>query len=924
MAEPADRIPPVQKTFNYFKPDPEPFRAPPVQRTFNYSKPAQDGPATPPRAEGARGFGSTPVGSMPKAPDTFLNKAGDFFFPDAFRPLPNSRKSNFAADMASPLLESAYDLASTATTMTPDPDSYVPEAIQRLGKYATNMGLAGLNAVAAPVYGAAGLAADVANRLGVPRPDALARDFGAMLDSAGILPEGRMLASMLPDVPAPRISRAPEAENFTPPPITPAETIINQTDVAPVTPPAAATTPGQRTPEDIAVEAELDNLILFGTPPPDFLMDRPQNMNRPPEDIAVEAELDRIFGPDQGGVFDPDTEALRLQNMNRQDLADNEVDPFDDPDLFTARYLDDVFPSILERAQRGDPLTDLEAFDVMTFERYGTDGVYDPTNTLDNWVRQRNAVYGAPPTDIEGAERMAFLTGADRTRGQNPVAPVEGPYFLDGLDDIYEAYDEYDQPDLMEYHTMTPTRTLEELNADPEYQNLITADTLTTEQAQRLLDLTFDEFLHRVDLPTPPEGPSVSDIITRLQYLTNTDGYRAYALGMGDPPRQRPQLRTDISSISMPRLKPLTEARSGIASMYSPTRRAVEQLRQSKFPDPVAMEKQLLAGGAKPDELELLLKRIEPSDVAEGGIKKLRLAELADEAATEVQQFRRPDELYKNRHLSGGSDHHVTTFEAPVSGEPPAVGGRQHFAATPGNAVLFHIRSTMFKTPGANNLNVYHLGEIQSDWAQFRTKLFSSNDEYLKAEVEKDRLEEHVQNLNRVGYTHDGSLGNYAQARAKIRKLEDRLGATDTYGFRTYFDEDFPAPYVKTTRKWHQLSLKQALIEAVNSGAEYMSLTTGEQAKSYTNGTLEGQQMFYDQMTPRELDDVLTKFSKEAGVEKPVIEQITIEGASDGYKFPPPDTYTVPAIRITDEFREAMKKYGLPSFAKGGIVTLPI
>jgi hypothetical protein len=606
---------------------------------------------------------------------------------------------------------------------------------------------------------------------------------------------------------------------------------------SPAVPPAAEINLGQRTPEDIAFDDELDNLILFGTPPPNFLMDRPQNMNRPPEDIAVEAELDRIFGPDQDGVFDPDTEAYAALETayDNQVPEPNEIDPFDDPDLFTAQYLNDVFPSILERAQRGDPLTDLEAFDVMTFERHGTDGVYDPTNTLDNWVRQRNAVYGAPPTDIEGAERMAFLTGADRTRGQNPVATVEGPYFEDdfGLGDVYEA-----------------------------------------------------------DADTPDYGydnPNYGYVYDNPDYDEELDQFDTFSYG------------------------PLVQREEGIASMYSPTRRAVEQLRQSKFPDPVSLEKQLLAMGAKPDELESLLRRIDPSDTQGGGLNRDRLNQLADEAATEVQRFRRFDREYEEFHLAGATDPHVTTFEAPV-GTPKIAS--QHFGAKKqGNTVLAHIRSAMFKTPGSESNNVYHLGEIQSDWAQFRAKLFSTNDEYLKAEAERDRLQEHVQNLLRTGYTPVSNLEDYRNSSAKLRNLEERLGATDTYGLRQYFDEDFPAPYIKTTRKWHQLGLKQALIEAVNSGAEYMSFSTGEQVKSYTGGKLEGQQKFYDEMTPRELDNILTKFSKETGVEKPVLEYQFIYGG-DG------SGHEVPAIRITDEFREAMKKYGLPSFASGGIVSL--
>ena len=125
--------------------------------------------ATPPRADSPTFYGSTP-------------EQGYF--------------GQQAVEMAVPHLQSAYDLASSATTMTPDPNSYAPEAVQRMGHAATNYGIAGLQTIMAPFYGAAGVVGDVAKAAGVPRSEALTRDMGAMLDTAGILPEGRILSAM--------------------------------------------------------------------------------------------------------------------------------------------------------------------------------------------------------------------------------------------------------------------------------------------------------------------------------------------------------------------------------------------------------------------------------------------------------------------------------------------------------------------------------------------------------------------------------------------------------------------------------------------------------------------------------------------------------------------------------------------------------
>jgi hypothetical protein len=800
MAEPADRIPPVQKTFNYYKP-----------ATSGYTQRASGAMAAPAR----RTLNSTPKAESREDFMQRLTKEADDYRDIIFeRDAPASEYadmslSEFLPRVARGVLpsgaEMAYDVGNAAVNAVKDPIGTGKAVLGGLGSLAMGLG----SKISDSARSAMGLEV---NPFESGRKQQALDDLIFNAKRRYGLGEPGSFWKNLADDPASYIADA-----------------------------AAVVTGGASAAKKVANIANTRQLRRIADETRQGLINL-QTGNFPPsiaearraaEDIAFDDELNRIFGPPTPNDPFPEDIANAAALRNRQDLADNEVDggffhqqpirnrgylpyvddnPLDDPAFRPDRYLDDVFPSILERAQRRDPLTDQEAFDVMTFERHGLDGVYDPTNTFENWGQQTN-------NDREGAERIAYLTGADRHAGQNPVAPVEGPYFADG----YEA----------------------------------DADTPDYDYGYGYDDPAYDEELNQFD---------------------------TFSYG------------------------PLVQSEEGIASMYSPTRRAVEQLRQSTFPDPVSMEKQLLAMGAKPDELESLLKRIGKSDVSEGGLKKLRLAELADEAATEVQQFRRPDREYDGFHLTGATDPHVTTFEAPVGETPKGV--NQHFGARiPGNAVLAHIRSAMFSTPGANRPNVYHLGEIQSDWAQFRVKLLPTDDDLIS--------ELSVYNEYLTDFEEARGMGTIFDFDYDMAKMGERIALTRKYGTREEFDRSNPAPYVKTTRKWHQLALKQALIEAVNSGAEYMSLATGKQAKSYTGGTLEGQQKFYDEMTPRELDNILTKFSKETGVEKPVLEYQFIYG-QDG------SGHEVPAIRITDEFREAMKKYGLPSFAKGGIVTLPI
>jgi hypothetical protein len=251
----------------------------------------------------------------------------------------------------------------------------------------------------------------------------------------------------------------------------------------------------------------------------------------------------------------------------------------------------------------------------------------------------------------------------------------------------------------------------------------------------------------------------------------------------------------------------------------------------------------------------------------------------------------------------------------------------------------------MFRSPGAAQPDTYHLGELQSDWAQMRQKLLptradfeAAKERYLEADnrlidliaqsrkMKADWEQKHgalssmggdPRFSNTPNIFEDAEFQSVEKAREKAREevgaLEGKVNSTNQYGTRDEFDAKHPAPYVGTTSKWVQLGLRQSLLDAANKGAKRMTLSTGEMVQSYTGGKLEGQQKFYDDTVIKELDTVLKRFAKEAGIRKPEITMSAIEG-SRGQK------YTVPTVEFTDEFIEAIKRIGLPAYAKGGIV----
>jgi hypothetical protein len=497
-------------------------------------------------------------------------------------------------------------------------------------------------------------------------------------------------------------------------------------------------------------------------------------------------------------------------------------------------------PSLLERVQRGDNLTDEEAFDVMTFERYGEEGVYDPTNTLDRW--------DLGDGDEEGARRIAFLTGARDEEGDdltglyvpgaNPVARVEGPYFEDQA-----AFMNVEDPD--------------DFVGTPSYE-----------------------------------------------------------------------------------VRPVVGQAAGLAGLYSPTRKAVDLLDRSSYDNSKSLFDQLEKRGAKPEELKRLAQRL-----PQGAVSKEDLARLADEASQDVVVSTRTSDnspqdnpyfLDDTHFLGGAADIGANVFEVPVDAFPNDA--LRHFIpSSSGRAPILHTRFGMMTTPASwPNLDTYHVGEIQSDWAQTRQKLPTDakalakiNEDIEKGNEEYDQIKRrYFQREEELGLTE--SIVDFSDPRfddpelkalnAEMTAVANRMDPllnkrdmADEYGTRDVFDAGYPAPYVGTTSKWVQLGLRQSLLDAVNKGAKRMTLSTGEQARKYTGGKLEGQRQFYDVIVPKELDEVLRKFAKEAGIQKPEITMSAIEGVYG-------NKYTVPTVEFTDDFLEAVKRIGMPSYAKGGIV----
>jgi hypothetical protein len=126
---------------------------------------------------------------------------------------------------------------------------------------------------------------------------------------------------------------------------------------------------------------------------------------------------------------------------------------------------------------------------------------------------------------------------------------------------------------------------------------------------------------------------------------------------------------------------------------------------------------------------------------------------------------------------------------------------------------------------------------------------------------------------------------------------------------RSEFDELYPAPYVKNENDWLDLGVRQSLIDAVNSGSDWITFGNGAQANRYIGMPRDAAERFYDQQVPKSIERVLKKFAREAGIDVPRLQ-----------KTPFVDGEEVIGFELTPEFREAMRKTNLPSFKNGGLV----
>jgi hypothetical protein len=303
--------------------------------------------------------------------------------------------------------------------------------------------------------------------------------------------------------------------------------------------------------------------------------------------------------------------------------------------------------------------------------------------------------------------------------------------------------------------------------------------------------------------------------------------------------------------------RPQTWLDQGIAGVYSRSGRAADQLRQPRYSDITSLRRELEARGASPSELNYQLGQFEEAMV-DGPVSREDIQRFFSDYDTGLR-VDRTLKFTSGYMPSGGRNATSTVYYHPEGREYPS-GAKRHYDDIEDNegrsaVPLFHSRAAQYDLGFPGGGTTHHVAEIQSDFSQYRQTL------------PKDA--------------------------------------------RDAFDQQYDAPYIRRENDWVDASIRQNLLDAVNSGSDWITFGNGKQANTHIGMPLEAAKSFYDTRVPRRIEDVLRRFANQSGINAPELERIPFVDGDD-----------VLGFRITPEFRDALIKNGLPSYKNGGIVSL--
>lgn len=374
------------------------------------------------------------------------------------------------------------------------------------------------------------------------------------------------------------------------------------------------------------------------------------------------------------------------------------------------------------------------------------------------------------------------------------------------------------------------------------------------------------------------------------------------------------------------RQQPQTWLDQGIAGLYSRSARAGDQLRAPRYSSPAQLRAELEGRGAPKAELDLLMERLEgldgfvPDFTASAGAGRPRgvTREEVQQALREAPgwQLQRTGRYAERRSPRGGQNYTSTVYTHPSVQQGPSQ-ARRHFGEQGDLPPLLHTRAAQYDLHFPDGGTTHHVVEIQSDWGQHRGKLRNQTYDENSSEVvtlryAAQRLEEQASELRARG---DNALARRAEeGAASFNRQADELIQTNP---RAEFDALHPAPYIRNENDWVDAGVRQNLVDAVNSGSDWITFGNGSQAHRYIDMPLRAAEDFYNTRVPRRINEVLRRLARE--------NEIDVRNPPDWWpqlqEVPFVDGETVRGFRISPEFRELLTRSGLPSFRDGGLVS---
>jgi hypothetical protein len=351
---------------------------------------------------------------------------------------------------------------------------------------------------------------------------------------------------------------------------------------------------------------------------------------------------------------------------------------------------------------------------------------------------------------------------------------------------------------------------------------------------------------------------------------------------------------------------PLTWRDQGIAGLYSTGARAAGGLKQPTYSNLTNLRAELEARGAKPTELNWQMQALQEAFDASGGRLTREQAQEALKNAPGLQLTRTTE--YADYGPPGGQSFTSTVFTHPSVTKGPSV-AFDHF----GDSIyaskkppLFHTRAAQYEItdPTGAPARSHHMLEVQSDWAQHRQRL----PETPPPPLAPDEVAELKALENMPGALSLAQEERYQELLTQSH--HHVLGQT-----RQLFDQNYPAPFMKNENDWIDAGVRQHLVDAVNSGSEWITFGNGRQAAQKpphgVNMPEKAAKRFYDQQVPASVERVLKKFARDAGIDPPKLVDV-----------PFVDGDTVRGFQITPELRQALIERGLPAFRDGGEVSV--